>query len=754
MATAKKNLVIVESPAKAKTISKYLNSNPRLKSYGSFIVTASAGHIRDLPKKELGIDVDNGFIPKYQVTEEKKKLVAELVKKMKDIDMVWLATDNDREGESISFHIKEVLKLKKYNRITFTEITQKALENAILNPGIIDQPQVDAQECRRVLDRLVGFKLSPLLWKRYKGVLGLSAGRVQSAALHIIVNREQEINNFQSTNYWYIMGNFTVNDGSSKQELTELKLFGDDDKVFKSGDKGALEKMLKKMGNKFKVRDTKARQTKQNPDLPFITSTLQQEAYNKFGFTIKRTMQLAQQLYEAGYITYMRTDSYNLSDDFITSAKEYVREEFGDVYVSAAGDGKRIKKSKGAQEAHEAIRPTSVSQRLLENDDGDITNDHKKLYDLIWKRTVAYTMKPAIFDEVDMKISEASLDGMYFIAVFKKCKFNGYLKLYGVESENYNFSNLLKNAKSFDVKCKAVCAKNTWTSPPSRYNESSLIKCLESEGIGRPATFASILAKLYEKQYVIKSDTAGNEMKVVHMTIVPGTLSSYKELNDKIVVGAEKSRMIPTEIGKKILSYLAESFDYIIDKQFTAHMEADLDKIAEKQKTRIEVLKAFWKTFGMDVAKQSSTINKTPKETLKTDSKEIVIEGKVYQVRLARYGPVIQNEKEYINLKPYLKYERKEYMDIDENDVKLLTSFPMKLESINGQQTLLVYGPYGYYIKWGTTNVSMTNKMITNFVKTKNIDVEDIKSSIEYALKSLKNDNTDVKKSIKLKKKV
>lgn len=747
---SKKNLVIVESPAKAKTISKYLNSNTNLKKLGGFVVIASAGHVRDLPKKELGIDIEKGFIPKYQITEDKKKLVADIIKKAKECEKVWLASDFDREGESIAFHLKEILKLRDYNRIRFTEITSKALETAILNPGRIDNAQVDAQECRRMLDRLVGFKLSPLLWKRYKGILGLSAGRVQSAALNFIVKREEEIACFNSSSYWYVMGDFIVSEGgngaSENQELNELRLYGKDDKVWKIGEKSVIKDLLKNMTGKFKIVDVKARTSKQNPDLPFITSSLQQEAYNKYGFAIKRTMQLAQQLYENGLITYMRTDSYNLSDDFTESAKEYVMSTFGSSYVSLDGEGKRLRKSKNAQEAHEAIRPTNVGVRSIGGEDGDITADHKKLYDLIWKRTVAYMMKPALFDEVDLKITEEGLKGMYFIATFKKCKFNGFLKLYGVETEKYDFSNMLKNATRFSIKCKGVLAKNTWTSPPSRYNESSLIKVLESEGIGRPATFASILAKLYEKQYVHKSDVAGEEKATINLSIIPGKNSTYKEVNDKVVIGAEKTRMVPTNIGKTILSYLEENFAYIIDAAFTAHMEADLDKIAEQQKTRLDVLKGFWGKFGSDISRQDGVVKTVAKEVLETEKKEIKVDGKTYTIRLARYGPVIQSGNDYINLKPYLRYVRKEYTDIDANDIKVLLKVPFKIGKVDGKDAIMNYGSYGYYVKWNDMNVSLPQKVIYGFVKTGEIGTVELKSSIDYAIKT-KNEKATQDKS-------
>ena len=727
------NLVIVESPAKCKIIAKYLNSSAILKKYGTFVVVASMGHIRNLPKKELGIDIPKDFKVIYVVTDDKKKVVEDLVKKRKQASFVWLATDADLEGAAISNSIKEELKLKKneYKRITFTEITQKALENAIMNASDIDYKKVEAQETRRVLDRLVGFKLSPLLWKRYKGIIGLSAGRVQSAALAIIVNKEKDIESFDSQSYWYIQGNFTVKDTSpSIHKLEDLKLHnsGDGGKVYKSEDKKVVEKLLKTTSNKFYVADTKSRLVKQNPDLPFITSTLQQEANSKHGFTIKRTMQLAQELYENGFITYMRTDSYTLSDDFKDQATKYVIQEYGAEYLGLSEDKKKPKKNQSAQEAHEAIRPTNVKTK-----DIDLGVDHRKLYEMIWRRTVAYFMKAAIFDELEMKITEneyLNKNGLYFVATFKKCKFNGYLEVYDIKSEKYNFEHLLKKADTFKVTCEFMMGKNTWSNPPARYNESSLVKVLESEGIGRPSTYASILTKLYDKQYILKTDVNGVERPVIHMKIVPGKASSFNEIKDNIVTGAERTRLVPTEIGKTILEFLKDRFEYILDRNFTAHMEADLDRIENGEKSKLEILNAFWKQFGADVAIEEKI--KVPKETLKGEERELVVDGVSYKVRLARYGPVIQKEKEYIGLKPYLKYHRKEYMDITEEDIKLLTSMPRNIGTHNGDIVTLVYGPYGFYVKYKNENIRLTNKLVQQVAKENHVDIKDVVGCIEY----------------------
>lgn len=730
------NLVIVESPGKVATIAKYLNGNPKLKGYGKFIVIACYGHIRDLPKKSLGIDVNQDFKPTYEVYKEKEKVVRELVKKRKDAKFVWLATDADNEGAAISNSIKEVLKLKKsdYHRIIFREITPSALEYAITHPGDIDSKQVNAQETRRILDRLVGFKISPLLWKRYNGVMGLSAGRVQSAALNIICSKEKEVSAFVSKNYYSFLGDFNVDDTQKQHELLDLKLHDKDGKIFKELSKEKAEKLIKSIGSSFTVLETKHKQSKQKPDLPFITSTLQQEASAKFGMSIKRTMQVAQDLYEAGLITYMRTDSYTVSETFQIAAKQYIHQQYGEQYV--AGDNeKKTKKSIHAQEAHEAIRPTNLEIQTPQND--GLGNDHKKLYDLIWKRFIAYFVKPAIFDEVEMAISEKSFlhkHGLYFLAVFKKIKFNGYLAVYGVNTEIYNFETLLRNINMFKVKCKSITAHNTWMSPPARYNESSLVKVLETEGIGRPSTYASIMAKLYEKQYIIKTDIAGTEKQVEHMLVIPGQPKSFKLIIDKVLNGSERGRLIPTDIGQKVLEFLKSTFNYIIDPSFTAHMEADLDKIENGSKTKLDVLKAFWSTFSVDVQKIEINSKKKDKETLKTDDKEIELNGITYKVRLARYGPVIQTGNKYISLKAYLKLTRKNYLDITEEDVRILTSVPWKVGTYHGYDVYLLYGAYGFYLKYNDVNVKLFNNIVMKFLKDGKLQIDDIEKSIEYSI--------------------
>ena len=728
-----KNLVIVESATKAKTITKYLNSNKNLKHLGTFIVAASFGHVRDLKKKELGIDVDKGFLPSYVVTEEKANVVADLKKKAAEVDVVWIASDYDREGEGIAMHLKEVLKLKKYHRITFTEITSKALEEAVLNPRKIDQNLVDAQETRRILDRLVGFKLSPVLWKKYKteNASGLSAGRVQSAVMHIILQREQEIKGYKSGSYWYFMGNFCLKIKTDKYDLEEIRLYKDGG-MYKETQKAAVVGLLKKLKGEFHIIDVKAKETKKNADLPYITSSLQQDSYNKFGFPLKRTMQLAQELYEKGHITYMRTDSYNISEDFKATAKEYICGEYGDEYYSGGSNKKKVQKN--AQEAHEAIRPTKVE---VKGGDIGLGGDHAKLYDLIWKRTVAYFMTPCIHDELEIKVVDASFPksgDMFFLSTFSKVKFNGYMIVYGVKNENYDFKKYIDGIKGgkYELKCKNIIAKNTWSAPPARYNESSIIKVLESESIGRPSTYSGIMGKLFEKKYIIKSDVAGDEKDTVNY--VYDSNGGIKEEKGTVVVGAERTRILPTEIGTEIDQFLVESFNYITDRTFTASMEADLDKIAEGDKKKRDILDNFWSVFNKDLKVFEGY--KDGKTLLKTESLVHVVDGNEYIVRLAKYGPVIEyvsdmKKKTFITLKPYLKYFRKELNDVKEDDIRYILKHPRKLCVVDGKEFVLVYGPYGFYGKYDGRNIRIPQWTIANILKDE-YTVEEIKKCIDY----------------------
>lgn len=732
-----KNLVIVESPAKAKTIAKYLNASKALRHMGKFSVMASMGHIRDLKNRELSIDIDKDFATHYEVLKDKVKMVEDLKAKAKSVDNIFLAADYDREGEAISEHIRDTLGLTTYHRITFTEITPKALEKAILSPRKIDYNLVHAQETRRILDRLVGFKISPLLWKKYNAnKIHLSAGRVQSAALHLVKQKEEEVKAFKTSTYWYFNGTFDLTIGSEEHKLEDVKLY-DNDRVFKiDEDIQEVRSYLSKLKNKFVISDLKTRVLRQNPDLPFITSTLQQEAYSKLGFPLKRTMALAQDLYEKGYITYMRTDSYNISDDFKKDAETFIVNTYGNDYFEPTP--KKTKTSKNAQEAHEAIRPTNVNTTAIE--ELGFTVDHKKLYSMIWKRSVGYLMKATIYDELEIRIHDFGLPKTsYFLADFKKVKFNGYMVLYGVKAEEYNFQKYIDaiKSKAYKVQCLDVVARNTWTSPPARYNEASIIKTLETESIGRPSTFATILTKLFEKHYLLKSDVRGIDKEVTHIMYQPSKgLIDKKEV---ITIGHERSRLVPSDIGIEIDKFMENNFNYIIDRKFTANMEEDLDKIAEGSISKNDVLSLFWKTFGADVEKIES-VKKLEKVKIENQHLSYTINGIDYIIRLSKYGPVIQYKPhpnaetdKYIDIKAYLKYTNKSYTNVSRDDVTFLTNLPRKVAAINGKDLMLTAGPYGLYFKYGDENVKIPLKMIKRLLDPEDtVTVAELDSVIQF----------------------
>lgn len=748
---ALKNLVIVESPAKAKTIAKYLNGNKNLRHLGKFVVMSSKGHIRDLKLRELSIDVDHDFKTDYEILKDKVELVKELKEKALQVNNVYLAADFDREGEAISQHLKVALGLKKYHRITFTEITSKALEQAILNPRKIDDNLVNAQETRRVLDRLVGFKISPLLWKRYNAnKIHLSAGRVQSAVLHLIKEKEQEVKAFKTHPYWYFAGNFDLKIGNEVHKMTDVKLY-DNDRVYKIDDEvEQVRKYLGRIQDKFTITELKKRQIKQNADLPFITSTLQQEAYSKHGFPIKRTMALAQDLYEKGFITYMRTDSFNISEDFKQQAEQFIVEKYGVDYFEGTHH-KKPKQTKNAQEAHEAIRPTNAMLSKLEEQGLNV--DHKKLYDLIWKRTIAYFMKAVIYEELEINIHDTGLPKTaYFLASFKKVKFNGFMLLYGLQNEQYDFQKYMDIIKQKDYKivCNSIEGHNTFTSPPARYNEASIIKTLEAESIGRPSTFTTILTKLFEKHYVLKSDVRGEDKNAVHLFLTPST-SKITEKTEVVTVGHERSKLVPSNIGVTIDEFMETNFHYIIDKGFTASMEDDLDKIANGEITRSNVLNNFWKTFGDDVKKIEEQ-KKAEKIKVQNQQLSYNIDGKEYIIRLTKYGPAIQynngTQDKYIDIKNYLKYLGKSYVDTSIDDVKFMLSLPIKYHKVDNIDLVLTAGPYGLYFKYNDENVKIPQKIIKKMLdpeQSKTITHAELVSIVQahknkQATKALKKD--------------
>lgn len=703
-----KCLVIVESPAKAKIISKYLNSCEDLTlKYGKFTVVASFGHIRDLKQKELSINIEQGFATEYEVIPDKKKLVTELGKKIKEHDTVLLASDADLEGSAIAWHIREHFKLKKYKRIVFNEITKTALHDAVIRAGEIDNDMVQAQQARRVLDRIVGFKLSPLLWKHYKSNgIGLSAGRVQSAVLKIIVDKDESIKNFKSDKYWSYEGSFA-------QGIDEAKLYNKDDVIQKDTEDKVVTERLQQLTSSFNVVKCASKTKKVKPDQPFITSTLQQEAYSKMGSSVKRTMKLAQDLYENGYITYMRTDSTALSGDAIKSIEKYITNTFGTPYLEL--NVSQGKKSKGAQEAHECIRPTDVGVANL-GVEKNITKDHIKLYDLIWKRTIASRMKSAVYEELDIVLVNDYLKkkDMYFLGKFKKLEFEGYLRVYGQQPDSKNLKEVLEKLNNAKVQCNQVFARNTWTSPPSRYNESSIIKVLDNEGIGRPATYASILSKLYDKRYVDKLDFPGIEKECIHYTWVP-LKKSLKSKSDIAFIGQEKGKLSPTSSGTIINDFLCSNFEYIVNKEFTSEMEGELDRISEGKLSYKQAMTQFWKEFNKHLSKfDNIKVKSIDKPSLEQEKKVLKYKGVNYSIGVSRYGPVLSFKDDkgtvvYKDLKNYLKLKGIGHKDIDKIDLNFVLNVPYSYG--NGYE--LKSGPYGFYIqKNGVENYRIPSKFI------------------------------------------
>lgn len=698
-----KYLVIVESPAKAKIIEKYLKSvNPE----HHYTVKASFGHVRDLGKDVLSIDIENHYNVLYELLPLKEKVIKELKIAAQKADVIYLGTDNDREGESIAWHLKQMLPSnKRYFRITFNEITKTALQNAIETPRNIDSALVDAQQSRRVIDRLVGYKVSPLLWKNFntKNLIKLSAGRVQSAALRVICDREDDIVKHVPVPYWNVAGSFLIN----SFEFDDCKLYMHD-KIVKFDDKKILIKLIRSMEQNFAILSTKRELHKDKPDKPFITSTLQQEAYNKLGFPTKQTMKIAQDLYERGHITYMRTDSVCLSQDALGQIENFVSRTYGIQMFE-----RRVNKT--TKHAHEAIRPTHIDVLQVEK----FGPKHAKLYKLVHDRTVASQMKDAIYEHNIAQVHNPSLnkEGSYFKGNYKQLVFPGWRLVYG---DKVNKINVILEG---DVDCKQIVGHNIWPSAPTRYNEASLVKFLEHKGIGRPSTYSSIIEKLFDKQYIVKQDVQGSTHETEDFIWKNNTMSVQKGC---ATINQEKSRMVATDVGKQVNAYMTSTFAYLVDTQFTNEMESRLDMVADGKLTYVDMVDSFWKLLEPLVAMNS--IQKIKKTTLETAKQTISCNGIDYTLRLAKYGPVIEyGQKQFINLKPYLAIVRKPYTDLNERDVMLLTSLPIDLE--NGCK--LCYGRYGLYVvKDGGVNVSITpfyiKKRFTSVYDVSSITLDDI----------------------------
>ena len=676
-----KNLVIVESPAKAKTIEKFLGKD--------YKVMSSYGHICDLKKKEFSINTKT-FEPEYEIPEEKEKLVSTLKNEVKKADMVWLASDEDREGEAISWHLYTVLGLKPENtrRIVFHEITKNAILNAIENPREIDTNLVYAQQARRVLDRIVGFKLSPVLWRKVKPAL--SAGRVQSVTVRLIVEREREINRFNSESNYRITATFELPDGIGMLN-TELS------KRFKTREEA--EKFLQSCVNStFVIEDVSTKPQKRVPAAPFTTSTLQQEAARKLGFTVSQTMMVAQRLYESGYITYMRTDSVNLSSLCIGSCKSVVTDIYGEKYLKSRNYSTN---SKGAQEAHEAIRPTYMSNTTIE---GSVPE--KRLYELIWKRTIASQMADAVLEKTTVNIS-ISGHSESFIASGEVTVFDGFLQVYreGTDDENPSEAIAIPAVHKGDrLTTKEIIATERFTQQPPRYTEASLVRKLEELGIGRPSTYAPTISTIQQRGYVEKGNKSGTTRKYGILILKNGKITAKE---GKENVGAEKAKLLPTDIGIVVNDFLLDFFPEIMDYNFTATVEKDFDEIADGKRVWSELISEFYKDFEPKIEDiiQTKNEHKVGERVLGTDSAS----GKPVSVKIGRFGPIVQigsaNDEEkprFAQMKPGQTLET-----ITLEEALSLFSLPRTLGKLDGETITIGAGKFGPYIKYGSAYVTL-----------------------------------------------
>lgn len=672
------NLVIVESPAKAKTIEKFLGK--------LFMVKSSFGHIRDLSKKNLGIDLKHHYKPDYIISEDKKKVVTDLKKFAKQAKIVWLASDEDREGEAIAWHLAEVLNLdsKSTKRIVFNEITKGAIQNAIKNPREIDKKLVDAQQARRILDRLVGFELSPVLWKKVKP--SLSAGRVQSVAVRLLVDREREIISFKANSSYKITAIFEVNDKNNKKVLLEAEL----SEKFKTKEK-AVEFLKTCINTEFKITDIVTKPAKKSPAPPFTTSTLQQEASRKLSFSVAQTMNIAQKLYEAGKITYMRTDSVNLSETALNAAREVVKKEFGDKYYQI----RQYKtKTKGAQEAHEAIRPTYFENETIQG-----SNAEKRLYELIWKRTVASQMSDAAFERTSVTIG-ISGSSYHFIANGEVLKFDGFLKVYFESSDDENsdeIKGLLPPLTLNQIlKEKYITAVEKFAHHLPRYTEASLVKKLEELGIGRPSTYAPIISTIQQRGYVLKEDRPGTERNFYVLKLENGDISENFETEN---TGAEKAKLFPTDIGMVVNDYLVGHFKEILDFNFTANVEKEFDEIAAGKVIWSEMIDRFYRPFHEKVETATATRDTTNKgERLLGNDRE---SGKPIIVRIGKYGPMVQIGNSKDEEKPrYARLQSGQYLETITMEQALnLFKLPKKIGKYEDVEIAVGIGRFGPYLQ-------------------------------------------------------
>lgn len=689
-----KDLLIVESPAKAKTIEKFLDNK--------FLVRSSYGHIRDLPKSDKAIDVDNNFKPTYEITEEKEDVVKELKKLMKDAGEVWLATDEDREGEAIAWHLCEALGLnaEKTKRIVFHEITKGAIKNAVASPRTVNKALVDAQQARRILDRLVGFKLSPILWRKIsRGSQNLSAGRVQSVAVRIIVDREREINAFKTASSYKVAALFQGVDAfknkvTIKAELPQNKPTQKDAEAFLQGCIGSI----------FTVKDVQKKPGKKSPPAPFTTSTIQQEAARKFGFSVARTMNIAQRLYESGKITYMRTDSTNLSETAVQSISAEITQNYGNQYLQ---NRTYSTKTANAQEAHEAIRPSYIEEKEIEGE-----ADEQKLYSLIWKRTIASQMSDAQLEKTAVRIGISNLPQEELIANGEVLLFDGFLKVYMESNEDDQAEDttvgLLPDVKAGEVlRLSELTATERFSRPPARYNEASLVKKLEELGIGRPSTYAPTISTIQKRGYVEKASRDGNKRNYTTLTLQ----------KDQIIVktaeentGVERNKLFPTDIGMLVNDFLVAHFNSIVDFNFTAEIEKEFDDISNGLITWEKMIGNFYKPFSKNVEETLETAERV------TGERELGIDpasGKKVIARMARFGPIVQigspeddTKPRMAGLRPGMSLET-----ITIEDALKLFDLPRKLGQFEEKEVTVNTGRFGPYILYDGKFISLKKGM-------------------------------------------
>ena len=693
-----KNLVIVESPAKAKTIEGFLGKD--------YTVRSSFGHVMDLNKNKISVDIEKDFQPEYEVSPDKKKVVSELKKMAKDVDTVWLASDEDREGEAIAWHLYNALGLKEDNtkRIVFHEITKNAISEAVAKPRGIDKNLVSAQQARRVLDRLVGYELSPLLWKKVKPAL--SAGRVQSVAVRLIVEREEEIKNFKSN--------------SNVRIVVDLKLPENDNQQFSAeyqtrftNIEEARDFLQNHIGSSFKVLSVEKKPGKKSPAPPFTTSTLQQEASRKMGFPVGKTMRVAQQLYEAGRITYMRTDSVNLSNTALGMAKKEISGRYGDEYVRIR---KFATKTKGAQEAHEAIRPT-----YLNNVEIDASDDERRLYALIWKRTIASQMSEAQLEKTSVKISSSAAENN-FVANGEVIKFDGFLKVYteGTDDENGEKAGLLPAMqKGDDLSMLEMKARERYSKQPPRYTEASLVKKMEELGIGRPSTYAPTISTIQKREYVVKESRPARKRDIKLVVLKDGNISS-ETLKENIDSG--KTRLYPTDIGTLVNRFLVQYFENIVDYNFTASVEKEFDEISVGKKEWNQMIKDFYGPFHESIKHTQENSGKFTGERLLGQDPE---SGKNMFVKIGRYGPIVQLGDTESEEKPkFAGLHKNQSMEtITLEEALKLFDYPRVLGEFEDEEVSVAIGRFGPYVKH--------NKKFYSLAKTDNPSSIEIDRAIE-----------------------